>query len=150
MNSRFYYPEESLGFMTITAHRLMNSTLRRDFKKSGIDLTPEQWGILVLLWERGSATQDELAHTACVDKSSMSRILSLMEGKGMITRQVDPANERKKVICATDKSLEVRERGFTIANATLRAAIQEVSPQEAEICMKVLASIKRSLRTKQD
>ncbi|MDR1660325.1 MAG: MarR family transcriptional regulator [Desulfovibrio sp.] len=134
--------------MTITAYRLLNSTLRRRLKRSGIDLTPEQWGVLVLLWERKSATQDELAAALCVDKSTMSRVLSAMENKGLITRRTEPTNERKKVICAANASLGLRERGFAAAVEALRGALGGVSEQEAETCIKVLAAIKRNLRAK--
>jgi DNA-binding MarR family transcriptional regulator len=147
MKNPFYRAEESLGYMTITAHRLLNSILRRKFKQSNIELTPEQWGILVLLWELGSATQDDLANLLCVDKSSMSRVLSLMEEKGYITRQIDSSNERKKIICATEKSVEVREAGFAIANEALKSSLKGVKPHEAQICIKVLAAIKVNLKT---
>jgi len=149
MYDSFDHSEKSLGFMSVTAHRLMNSTFRRELKEAGIDLTPEQWGILLLLWERGNATQDELARALCVDKSSMSRVLSLMEDKGLIIRRIDPTNERKKVICAAEKSLEMRERGFATANAALKTALQGVSREEAETCIKVLAAIKRNLKAGQ-
>lgn len=149
MYDTFYHSEDSLGFMSVTAHRLLNSTLRRELKEAGIDMTPEQWGVLILLWERGNATQDELAQALCVDKSSMSRVLSLMEDKKMIIRRIDRANERKKVICAAEQSLAIRESGFMTANAVLQAALQGVDRQEAETCIKVLAAIKRNLRAKQ-
>ena len=147
MNTMQYASEESLGFMTFTAHRLLASTLRRRMKEAGIDLTSEQWGVLVLLWGRGSATQDELAQAACVDKSSMSRVLSLMEDRGLVTRRTDPDNERRKLICAAEGSLALRERGFAVAGGALQSALEGVTPDEAAVCMKVLAAIKNNLST---
>jgi hypothetical protein len=46
MGADTYFPEESLGFMTITAYRLLHSTLRRRLREAGADMTPEQWGLL--------------------------------------------------------------------------------------------------------
>ena len=108
MNSCFYDSQDSLGFMTITANRLMSAALRRRMKEAGIDLTAEQWGVLALLWNGGESTQEELAGIACVDKSSMSRILSLMEDKRLVTRRVDPANARRKIIRASEQARELR------------------------------------------
>ena len=51
MSALSYIPEQSLGFMTITANRLMNALLRRNMRKAGLDLSGEQWGVLVILWE---------------------------------------------------------------------------------------------------
>lgn len=146
MSKKSYQPEESLGFMSVTAHRLLNSTLRRKLKESGVDLTPEQWGVLVLLWEREKAAQDEIAAVMCVDKSSMSRVLSIMEDRGLITRTVNPANERQKVICATEESLMLKDRGFEAANWALDKAASGVAPQDIRTCIRVLATVKENLR----
>jgi MarR family transcriptional regulator for hemolysin len=147
MGADTYFPEESLGFMTITAYRLLHSTLRRRLREAGLDMTPEQWGLLVLLWERGSATQDELAHAICADKASISRVLSLMEERGLITRQVDAANERRKIISAAPDALALREQGFAISLETLRGAAAGLDPEDVVTCLRVLATVKRNLRT---
>lgn len=146
MNDLLYAAEDSLGYMTITANRLMSSLLRRRMRSAGVDLTAEQWGVLVLLWNLGNTTQEELAHRACVDKSSMSRLLSLMEDKGLVSRKVDPSNERRKIICASDKALELRTRGLAAAREALGMALKGVSPEECATCLKVLASIKKNLQ----
>ena len=141
-----YQQEDSLGYMTITAHRLLSSTLRRKFKEAAIDLNPEQWGVLVLLWGRGSATQDELATAACIDKSSMSRLLSDMDSAGLIVRTPDPENERKKNVYATQRADILREQGFSIASGVLTRSLSGVSQEDAATCLKVLATVKRNLR----
>ena len=126
----------------------MYSTLRRKFKESGVELTPEQWGVLVLLWEWKSATQDELATALCVDKSSMSRVLSAMQDKGLVTRDIDLTNERKKIICATQSAELLKEHGFSIAIGALELSLDGISPVELENCIKVLNTVKRNLRNK--
>lgn len=146
MDEVTYPSRESLGFMTITANRLMGASLRRAMKDMGVDLTAEQWGVLVLLWEMSGATQEELAAAACVDKSSMSRLLSLMEKRGLITRRVDPANARRKVIRATDASRELRERVLPVARAVMARTLEGVSPEEHAACLAVLAAVKANLR----
>ena len=148
MKKKSYLADESLACVTMTAYRLMYSILRRKFKESGIELTPEQWGVLVLLWEKKSATQDELATALCVDKSSMSRVLSAMQGTGLVTRDICPANERKKVICATPQAELLRERGFAIAIEALELSLEGISPAELENCMNVLNTVKRNIRNK--
>ena len=145
MINKNYHSNESIGFMTITAYRTMHAALRRKLKSSAVDLTPDQWGVLVLLWERNSATQDELAAALCVDKSTMSRTLSAMHDKGLITRETDPLNERKKKICTAEKSLSLRDQVFVMASEAMQRALAGVSREDAAVCMKVLAAIKHNL-----
>ncbi|MDR2603982.1 MAG: MarR family transcriptional regulator, partial [Desulfovibrio sp.] len=90
MSAFFFDMHNCPGFMSITTHRVLSSTLRREMVKAGIDLTGEQWGVLVCLWNKTAVTQDELAEIACVDKSTMSRVLSRMEKNGLIARRADP------------------------------------------------------------
>jgi len=148
MNKHTYHTESSLGYMSVTTHRLLNSTLRRKFKSAGIDLTPEQWGVMLLLWERESATQDALAQALCVDKSSMSRVLSSMDSMGLIDRTADPNNERKKIVRAKKEAFALREQGFALATDVLEMALGGVSREDAETCIKVLAAVKRNLQGK--
>ena len=145
--NEFSYPlRKSLGFMTATANRLLSAGLRRAMKEEGIDLTAEQWGILARLWGAGGSTQEELAYIACVDKSSMSRVLSLMEDKGLITRRVDPANARRKIICATDGAGHLQECCLGVVDHVMELALEGVSDAEYAVCLKVLGAVKDNLR----
>ena len=49
MSTLSFIPEQSLGFMTITTNRLLNALLRRSMREAGIDLSGEQWGVLIIL-----------------------------------------------------------------------------------------------------
>jgi DNA-binding MarR family transcriptional regulator len=145
MNTQSYAPEESIGFMTITANRLLSCFLRRKLREENIDLTAEQWGVLILLRNKDGATQDDLACTCCVDKSSMSRVLALMEEKGLINRRLDPANARRKIISMSDKAHSLYEHSLRIAREVMDLALADVSAQDHAVCLKVLASVKKSL-----
>ena len=146
MNAFSYLSHESLGFMTITANRVMSSCLRRKMREAGIDLTSEQWGVLVLLWNMNSLTQDELAQIACVDKSSMSRILSLMEDKGLIDRRVDPSSARRKIIRATARAHAVQQSSLAVARDVVARALSNVSEEDCATCLKVLGAVKKNLQ----
>lgn len=133
--------------MTATTDRLMSAALRRAMKEDGVGLTSEQWGSLVLLWEKGDGcTQEELAAALCVDKSSMSRILSLMEDGGLIIRRIDPANARRKIICASDKAFALQKRSLDVAQRVIAEALDGVSADELAACFRVLDTVKKNLR----
>lgn len=132
--------------MTATTDRLMSAALRRAMKEDGVGLTSEQWGSLVLLWEKDGCTQEELAAALCVDKSSMSRILSLMEDGGLILRRIDPANARRKIICASGKAFELQKRSLDVAQRVIAEALDGVSADELAACFRVLDTVKKNLR----
>jgi len=146
MNDFPYDLHESLGFMAITANRLMNALLHRKMKAAGLNLTGEQWGVLVLLWNRQNSIQEELALRLCVEKSSMSRVLSCMERNGLIARRVDPADTRRKIIRPTQKANRLKERSLAVAREVLALTCAGIDPEDYACCLKVLAKAKANLR----
>ena len=137
---------DSLGFLTITTNRLMSAYFRKRLVESGIDLTAEQWGVLALLWERGSIAQDELAHTVCVDKSSLSRVLDVMERRGLVTRKRDPGDARRKILFPTAASEELKNACHAVAEASMRLILADVREDDHAVCSKVLTQVKKTLR----
>lgn len=138
--------KESLGFLTITTNRLMSAYFRKRLVESGIDLTAEQWGVLALLWERGSIAQDELAHTVCVDKSSLSRVLDVMERRGLVTRKRDPGDARRKILFPTPASEAFKAPCYAAAESSMRLILGGVCDTDHEVCLKVLNQVKQTLR----
>ena len=146
MNDFIYALHECLGFMTITANRKMSAFLHHKMKKAGLNLSSEQWGVLAHLWNQKSATQEELAQMACVDKSTMSRVISRMERNGLITRRLDPADARRKILYPTQMSDALRDRSAAVARGVLALALENVDRQDHAACLKVLAAVKDNLR----
>ncbi|XXT25583.1 MarR family transcriptional regulator [Sorangium sp. So ce429] len=62
----------------------------RRFRAHGVEITPEQWMVLVRLWEQEGVTQMHLAERTFRDVPTMSRIVALMERDGLIERRQDP------------------------------------------------------------
>ncbi|MDR0339819.1 MAG: MarR family transcriptional regulator [Desulfovibrio sp.] len=146
MCNKFYNVENSLGFMTITANRLMGLFLRRRFMAAGIDLTAEQWGVLAQIWNRQSVTQDELARHLCVDKSSLSRVLNTMERKGFVRRDKDPADARRNILCAAPAAEAVKTQALAEVNSAMVRVLEGVAADEHAACLRVLGTIKNNLR----
>lgn len=146
MKGKFYDPTKCMGFMTFTANRLLMASLQKHMAEVKVDLTPEQWGVLTQFWNRGAVTQEEITQTACVDKSSMSRVLERMERRGLIARRLDPADRRRKILNLTDEADTLKEDSLKAVQATLAQALRGVEPDECAVCLKVLSLVKKNLR----
>ena len=57
----------------------INRKLSRNFRQNGMDITPEQWTVLLFLWEKDGVTQQELCNATFKDKPSMTRLIDNME-----------------------------------------------------------------------
>lgn len=146
MTGLYFDHHQSLGFMTITANRLMCAAVRRRMLQAGIDLTAEQWGVLAQVWNQGGSSQDELARFACVEKSSMSRVLAGLERKGLLERRPDPDDARRKNVFSTPAADAIKERCRDVVQDVLDQALRDVSPQDRATCLNVLAMVKQTMQ----
>jgi MarR family transcriptional regulator, lower aerobic nicotinate degradation pathway regulator len=71
------------------------------FGARGEGLRGYHYRLLAALEEWGPSSQADLARSTAVDRSDVVGVLGELEGRGLITREVDPANKRRNVVSIT-------------------------------------------------
>ena len=119
----------------------INRKLHRNFRQGGLEISPEQWTVLIFLWEKDGVTQQELCNATFKDKPSMTRLIDNMERQHLLVRISNKKDRRTNLIhlTRTGKSLEGKARH--IANETLKQALEGITPDELEISQEVLRTI---------
>ncbi len=119
----------------------INRKLHRNFRQGGLEISPEQWTVLIFLWEKDGVTQQELCNATFKDKPSMTRLIDNMERQHLVVRISDKKDRRTNLIhlTRTGKSLEAKARH--IANETLKQALEGITPDNLEISQEVLRTI---------
>ncbi len=74
------------------------------------DLTYPQYIVMQSLWYNNDVSLTELSHDTHLDPGTLTPIVKRLEGKQMLTRQVSPIDERKKVISLTLTGRELQEK----------------------------------------
>lgn len=125
------YPlRESLAFLLVRTAlrlRLLGNTL---LQEAGFDITVDQWGILNLLWERDGQTPVELARRADKDKPNVTRLLKILEEKGLVSRHPDTQDRRSHRIHLTEAGAALREPLLELGASCLGRACQGLSRQD--------------------
>ena len=93
--------DNAIGFWIHRVYQASRNEMYRVFRAHGEDVTPEQWAVLIRLWERDGVTQGELSDATFRDAPTMSRILAVMEARGLLTRRVDAADGRVRRVHLT-------------------------------------------------
>jgi DNA-binding MarR family transcriptional regulator len=119
----------------------INRNLYRNFRPNGIDISPEQWTVLLYLWEKDGVTQQELCNATYKDKPSMTRLINNMEHRDLVRRDANDNDKRVNLIHLTEKGkgLEVRMR--IITSRTLKNAFNGIANEDIDTCQKVLRQI---------
>ena len=88
---------------------------------SKIGVTEQQWRVMRVLDERGRMDPKEIAEAACLLNPSLTRIMQLLEKKGLIARKGNPEDRRRvhveitaagrdMLVAAQPESLEIAEK----------------------------------------
>ena len=136
-----YDHNKSLGYLTGLASRLLNNTLGKRFQEAGIELTAEQWGAIILLLNSDAMTQGQLGERLCLEKSSVSRLVSGLERRGWVVRTKSPGDSRHKLVSPTPKTLEAAERCAAVARTILEEAQRGMTEDEQLVCRSFLVRI---------
>jgi len=100
--------EEALGFWVARVYMKSRAEMYRRFKRFGVELTPEQWMVLVRLWQNEGVTQSALAERTFRDLPTMSRILASMEKSGLIERRRDESDARARLVYLSERGRSLR------------------------------------------
>jgi DNA-binding MarR family transcriptional regulator len=93
--------EHAIAFHVQHAYERIRITLYREFHEHGLSITPEQWIVLVLLWERDGRTPSELSEATLRDRPTMTRILDTLERNGLLTRKPTQEDKRARIVHLT-------------------------------------------------
>lgn len=119
----------------------INRKLHRNFRQNEIEISPEQWTILLSLWEKDGITQQDLCNATFKDKPSMTRLIDNMERQHLVVRISDKRDRRTNLIHLTKTGRELEGKAFVIANQTLKEALHNVSMEDLKIAQEVLRKI---------
>ena len=130
--------KESLGFLCWKVARIVAGELNTRFAQAGIDVTTEQWRVLVPIYKYQGITQSEVCEVLSQEKTGVSRLLAALERRGLVRRET--SNEDRRV-----RHLYITEAGQKLFDSTVDMVIEiktkmekPIDPEELVICKKVL------------
>ncbi|WP_052074469.1 MarR family winged helix-turn-helix transcriptional regulator [Shewanella mangrovi] len=119
---------QSLGHLTGLASRLFNRLLTTRFKQAGVDMTAEQWGIILTIHTRAEPlTQKLISDILYLEKSSVSRSINVLVNRGWLVCQPCEQDSRKKLVQLTPLADGVVSQCSAIAQSVLDDAQQQLS-----------------------
>ncbi len=118
--------------VAVNALRSAVTRLSRRLRHQRVDesLSPTEMSVLGTLAASGSATPGELARKEHVQPPSMTRIVALLEAKGLVRLEPHPEDRRQKVVTQTDQAVVMLEQSRRKRNAFLASLVAELDEEE--------------------
>ena len=96
---------------------------------------------LTTLYRQPGISQEEMARSLNVNKSSVTRQLSLLEEKGYVRREPSPTDKRIILVYPTEKALAVREQLFRCYHDWSSYLTQDFSEEEKALLSRLMVQI---------
>ena len=116
----------------VNALRSAVMRLSRRLKHQRVDesLSPTEMSVLGTLSRCGSATQGGLARKEHIHPTSMTRLVALLESKGLVALEPHPEDRRQKVVTQTERAEAMLEESRRKRNAFLAGLVEGLDEDE--------------------
>lgn len=118
--------DNAIGFWIHRVYQATRNEMFRAFREVGEDVTPEQWAVLIRLWERDGLTQSELSDATFRDRPTMSRILDGMQERELLTREVDRSDSRVRIVRLTRRGKALQKKLVPIVQGLVERLVEGV------------------------
>ncbi|MDA0178800.1 MarR family transcriptional regulator [Solirubrobacter phytolaccae] len=133
---------------TDLAHRLrpvLTRLARRMRQEANGDLTPTQVAALATISRFGPLTPSELASREKIQRPTATRVLALLEERGLVARTADPSDRRSSLVAATPVGLELLDAVRERKDAFLALRLETLSPEDLVILDRAAEILERVL-----
>ena len=128
---------------------ILNSRIKKGFfdklQENGINITPEQYLVLDILWEQQSLSQQNIADIIQKDKNSVTKIIDSLEKKNLVRRVVDKKDRRINKIELTDEAMALEKLTTEVAISFMNDVVKGIDKQELDSFVSVMQRMKNNL-----
>lgn len=136
-----YEFNKSLGKLSQQVSKALGKRLEEKFRKAGTGINGAEWSILSMLTHTGCTTQLSIGTTLEMDKVTLTRAISSLEGMSLLRRSPSKEDRRINDIRLTRDGQRIYSRLAPLAKETLRDAFKGISHQEASQLMNLLERV---------
>lgn len=131
--------QEFLPYLLNRAGVRMGLMFSRDVEP--LEITLPMWRVMIELWHRGEFRLGELAERTAIDLSTLSRLLVVMQKKGLIIRRRSTLDKRALSLALTPEGLAMSERVAPFAMHYEQIAMKGMSDAEVKMLKRLLQQV---------
>lgn len=130
--------QESLGCLTNLSAMAARNFLTRQLALNGIDMTIEQFKVMVVLWKEKSSTQQNIADFVGKDKTSITRLIAGLEKRSLIQRATACQDKRCNLVTLTPQGVALEKPTMEVLKQANESLQRHFNPEELAITLHVL------------
>lgn len=127
---------------------LTRKELTERFKAQGYAISPEEWAVLLLLWQRDGRTPGDMAQVTIRDRTTMTRLIDGMVRKDIVVRRAGETDRRQSFVYLSDHGKALQDALTPIAGAMIEESLVGISGTEVQQAISVLTRMTDNLMGK--
>ena len=139
MTANPYDLNRSLGFLMGNTYRKLSVLFQNGLKEH--EITPEQWSVLFQVDRADGLIQKEIAERSGKDRPTTTRILDLLEQKGLVYKQIGENDRRSFRVYITSRGKALIEITIPIEKRVNAEIKKCVSEEEYETLMMLMTRL---------
>lgn len=137
--------DHALMYWVTRVHMRVREAAYTMFRDAGVEITPEQWMVLVRLWEQEGRTPSELSDVTFRDRPTMTRILDGMAVRGWLERRPDPVDARSRRVYLTVAGRELKAILVPRVRRLVQPMLDGISDADIETTRRTLRAVLANL-----
>lgn len=117
----------------------------KELSKNDINLTPEQYLVMDILWDAGTLSQQAIADIIHKDKNSVTKFIDSLEKKGLVYRAVNRNDRRVNNIIVSEEGRKLKTKTTEIAINMMRNVLKDIHEEDLIAFDKVMNQIKNNI-----
>lgn len=136
--------EDVLYYLIEKTNKVIRRYSQERFVEAGFNITVDQWVALKKINDTERITQIELADALFKDRASITRILSLLQDKKLVSK-TEGADKRANELSLTATGKKFMDQALTIVKSARKKGIEAFDEREIEQLQRSLQKIIKNL-----
>jgi len=135
-----------IGHAIVASARAIKVHNLEMYSKNQFEITPEQYLVLNMINDDETLNQNKLCELLYKDKSNMTRLISILEEKKLIQKEIKQENKKQvNIIKITQKGKDLRTKITPFMIESRKKYLKNITQDEMYTCIKVLNTIQNNL-----
>ena len=117
----------------------------KELSRNDINLTPEQYLVMDILWDAEVMSQQAIADIIQKDKNSVTKFIDSLEKKGLVYRQVNKTDRRVNNIVVSEEGMKLKARTTEVAIGMMINVLNNIKEEDLIAFDKVMNQIKDNI-----
>ena len=117
----------------------------KELSRNDINLTPEQYLVMDILWDAETLSQQAIADIIQKDKNSVTKFIDSLEKKGLVYRTVNKKDRRVNDIIVTEEGMKLKVPTTEVAINLMRKVLKDIKEEDLMVFDKVVNQIKDNI-----